>query len=79
MQQISNIIKLPKQAPHELSASVNEIESYLPFNKKYGRGYWLNKVKKSGKSYGEICYLLGKMNGLDEKYCKGGWLTNKLR
>jgi hypothetical protein len=57
---------------------VNEIEKYLGFTKKYGRGYWLNRVKKSGKNFNEVCYLLGKMSGLDEKYSKGGFLTNQL-
>ena len=79
MIEIKDLIKIPRQAPHELSASVNEIERYLPFNKKYGRGYWLRIVKKSNKSFGEVCYLLGKMNALDKKYNKGGWLTNKFK
>ena len=79
MIEIKDLIKIPRQAPHELSASVNEIEKYLGFTEKYGRGYWLKMVKKSGKSFGEVCYLLGKMNCLDQKYNKGGWLTNKFK
>jgi hypothetical protein len=65
--------------PHELSASVNEIEKVIPFTSKYGRGYWLAQVKRSGKAYPEILGILKNIEKMDKKYSKGGTLTNQLK
>lgn len=76
-------IKKPKPPPHELAASVNEVISFLGESlgesKKYPYKYWLNKVKKSGKSYGDIMVIIKKAQGLDKKYNKGGFISNQLK
>lgn len=80
MQKISELnitYSTEKPAPHELAQVTNEIERVIGFTKKYGRGYWLKKCKKT--SFGEIMSLLKKAESLDSKYNKGGWLTNKLK
>lgn len=71
-------IPVKKKPPHELSATVDEIQKVLKFthNEKYGYMYWLRKVK--GWSYNEIIGILKEIASVDPKYSKGGMLTNKL-
>lgn len=68
----------PKAPKHELAASVNEIIQVVGKHKKYGYGYWLGLVRRSGKSYTEILGLLKELKAMDAKYPKGAVLTNKL-
>lgn len=65
-------------APHELAATVNEIIKTVGDHPKYGYGYWLGKVKRSGKGYNEMLGLLKELGRMDPKYPKGATLTNKL-
>ena len=67
-----------KPAPHELSATVNEIEKAGLFTSKYGRPYWLGKVSRAGVSFGEMEGILKDIAGMGGKYNKGGRLTNLL-
>jgi hypothetical protein len=68
----------PDWAPHELAATVNEIIKVVGLHPKYGYRYWLGKVKRSGKGYGEMAGILKEISGMDAKYPKGATLTNKL-
>lgn len=70
----------PKQKPppHEISATANLIEEAGLFTKKYGRTYWMGKVKRAGVSYNEMVGILKQISGMDPKYSKGGRLTNVL-
>jgi len=75
---------LVTDAPHEIADSTEIIRKGLGFEKEefnkmeFGRGYWLGKVKQSGFNSYVITKLVEEMGGLDGKYSKGGWLTNKL-
>jgi len=71
------IIKRPP--PHEISATSDLIEKAGLFKGRYKRGYWLRLIKKSGISYGGMMCLIKEMYSMDEKYNRGGWLTNKLK
>lgn len=70
-------LKVPR---HELAAIVDDIQKVLGFKEgdKYGYKYWLSVVKRSGKHYGEMVGILKETAGLDKKYNRGGYLTNKL-
>lgn len=76
-----------EDAPHELSAAVNLIEKAELFTAKYGRTYWLAKVKRAKFAHPEdaIERLLKDMEktrawlaSQGEKMNCGGWLTNRL-
>ena len=66
-------------SPHELAASVNYIKRYIGFTKKYSGGYWLSKIKKSGKTNYQIRQLVDEAMTFDRKYNRGGYLTNSLK
>ena len=67
-------------APHELSASVNYIKEHLGFKGQYDGGYWLRKIKESGKTEYQVRKLVDHAMTLDEtKYNRGGYLTNQLK
>lgn len=70
--------KQPKAPPHEISATANLIEEAGLFSKKYGRTYWMGKVKRAGVSHNEMIGILKEIKGMDPKYSKGGRLTNVL-
>jgi hypothetical protein len=83
-------VKKQKPPPHPLSACselIREAGIYKNEDKKYGRTYWLGVLsrhcKKKNKApesmYTELLGLLKEASGMDGKYSKGGWLTNKLR
>lgn len=65
----------PITAPHELADSVNQIIALVGTQPRYGYGYWLRLVKKSGKNFFEIEKLVKEAAGKEKK---GGFLTNKL-
>ena len=67
-----------KAPPHELSATTNLIDEAGLFTKKYGRSYWLGKVKRSGVSYSEMIGILKEIRNMPAQYSKGGRLTNLL-
>ena len=81
IQELLRTRELPREKPppHELSACVNEIERVVGFTGKYGRGYWLFQVKRSGKAYPEMMGILKDIERMDAKYPKGATLTNKLK
>lgn len=68
----------PKAPNGEFNATVNLIEEAGLFQGNYKRGYWSKKVKQSGISFLEMERLLKDIEGMDSKYNKGGFLTNKL-
>lgn len=68
----------PKAPPHEISATANLIEEARLFTPKYGRTYWMGKIKRAGISYNEMIGVLKEISGMDPKYSKGGRLTNLL-
>lgn len=70
--------QVQKPAPHEIAAASNLIEEAGLFTKKYGRTYWLGKIKRAGVSYNEMIGILKEIRGMDPKYSKGGRLTNVL-
>ena len=70
--------KDPKAPPHEISATANLIEEAGLFSKKYGRTYWMGKIKRAGVTHNEMIGILKEINGMDPKYSKGGRLTNIL-
>lgn len=65
-----------KIPPHEQAAKVDEIIKIVGLNKIYNYAYWLRKVKNT--SYGDILSICKEAEGLNEKYNKGGFITNKL-
>lgn len=67
-----------KPPPHEISATANLIEEAGLFSKKYGRTYWMGKIKRAGIGYNDMIGVLKEINGMDAKYSKGGRLTNVL-
>lgn len=70
--------KVEKAPPHELSAATELIREAGLFSKKYGRTYWLGKLKRARVSYNEIIGILKEIAQMDPKYSKGGRLTNIL-
>ena len=82
MQQIGLFIKkkeISKKAPsHWLADIVNQIIELVGENKKYSYGFWLAKIKRSGKSWGDCMQIIKKAKGLDSKYNKGGFINNSL-
>lgn len=60
-----------------LSPKFSVFDKPTQFKKTYI--YWLSLIKKSGKSWGDCMCLLKEANGLDSKYSKGGFITNKLK
>lgn len=74
----------PKTAPsrspqHELAESVEMIKKAGIFDSKHGWGYWLRKVKESGKSSNQMIGILKELESLPAKYSKGARLTNLLK
>ena len=67
-----------KPPPHEYAATVDLIQSSGIFTNKYGYTYWLGKVKRAGVSYNEMHGILKEIAQMDQKYSKGGRLTNIL-
>lgn len=67
-----------KAPPHEISATANLIEEAGLFTKKYGRTYWMGKIKRAGVDYNEMIGILKEVMQMDRKYSKGGRLTNIL-
>ena len=82
MEQISLLLQNYKpqenDAPHDLSAIVNKIIEVAGESKKYGYGYWLRKVKTSKLGYNQILDLVDKARDIDDKYNKGGFLSNRI-
>lgn len=71
--------KKEKYAPHQISATVDLIvESGIVKEPKYGYKYWLGKVKRAEVSYNDMIGILKEINGMSDKYNKGGRLTNLL-
>lgn len=70
--------KTEKAPPHELSAATELIREAGLFSKKYGRTYWLGKLKRANVSYNEMPGILKEISKMDPKYSKGGRLTNIL-
>lgn len=70
--------ELKKAPPHKLAATVDLINEAGLFTVKYGYKYWLGKVKRSGVDYIEMVSVLKEIQGMKEKYNKGGRLTNIL-
>lgn len=66
-------------APHELADSVCHIRDHIGFNKRFGFGYWLKRVKNKGLTYFQVCELVKKAHTLDPKYNKAGWLSNQMK
>ena len=79
LERFKNPSTSPKTAPHELSASVQYIRDKIGFTKAYGGGYWSKRIKNSGKSFFSIKALVDTARGLDSKYNRGGFLSNKLK
>ncbi len=68
-----------KKAPNsEIASSVEEILNTVGTHKIYNFGFWLRKIKTSGKSYTEILSILKDLEKLPSKYNKGATLTNIL-
>ena len=67
-----------KPPPHELSATTELIKEAGLFTAKYGRSYWLGKVKRAGVSHNEMIGILKQIGAMEGKYNKGGTLTNLL-
>lgn len=65
-------------APHELAEMSNMIEQAGLFTAKYGRTYWLGKLKRASMSYSEMFGILKQIGNMPGKYNKGGTLTNLL-
>lgn len=71
-------------ATHELAATVDEISKVVPLTKRYGFGFWLKLVQKSGVSYTQMFGILKEIAriGNDKQgkpYNKGAVLTSKLK
>lgn len=80
MQSLFDILKekqvAKKKGPsHELAATVQEIIDLVGATKKYGFGYWLGVVKRSGISFSEMQGILKEVRNADAKYPKGALLT----
>ena len=77
-EETKKVVSTKRQTPHELAATVDEIQKVLGFKNddKYGYKYWLRKVKGYGYNY--VMGILKEIQGADPKYSKGGMLTNKL-
>ena len=73
-----------KGPTHELAATVDEISKIVPLTKRYGFGFWLKLVQRSGVSYTEMFGILKEISkaGVDKTgkpYNKGALLVSKLK
>lgn len=62
---------------HERAASVNAILELVSPTKTYDYKYWL--VKVGNATYSQVLDILKEARGLESKYSKGGYITNKLK
>lgn len=69
--------KKKRPAPHEKSATVDEIIKVVGLSPKYGYGYWLRMI--GNRSFGEVMGMLKDIQGAPSRFPKGALLTNKLR
>ena len=72
-------IKKKTEAPHELADMTELIRKTYGFTKRYTRGFWLKRLKKSGLSYFSLKKLIKQSEELDKKYNIVGWIVNKLK
>ena len=79
MQHISTIQPTKEtDAPHELSDMTELIRKKIGFSGRYGRGYWLKKLKQANISYGQLEAIVEKAVSLPQKYNRGGYISNRL-
>lgn len=69
--------KKKRPAPHEKSATVDEIIKVVGLHPKYNYKYWLRMIGNRG--FGEVMGMLKDIQGAPSKFPKGALLTNKLR
>lgn len=76
--------EVKKRPPnHELAATVDEVVKVIPLTARYGYGYWLKLIKRSGVSYTEMFGILKEISNMGndktgKPYNKAGTLVNKL-
>ena len=68
---------------HELAATVDEVVKIIPLTPRYGYGYWLKLIQRSGVSYTEMLGMLKDISKMGndkfgKPYNKAGTLVNKL-
>ena len=73
-----NTTKATNPPPHELGATLGEIEENIGFTPKYSKGYWLSWLKKKEISYTRILGYLKEVKKLPVAK-RGGALFNKIR
>lgn len=83
MQQIGLFVDVYKQtnvkAPTHWKADiVNQIIELVGEDKKYNFVFWLARIKRSRKTWGECMDIIKKARGLDKKYNVGGFINNSL-
>jgi hypothetical protein len=79
-----------KPPRHWKADITNQIIELVGLNRKYSKlstekqfkntyVFWLSMIARSGKSWGDMMYILKEASRLDSKYNKAGFICNKLK